>query len=143
MNGTEMVTAGGQALLSAPDATVSTSAALSAQGATVRVSRYQARPGRRALVIADLADLRGPAGGTVELPIWLFWHPNRTFDLDDLAIRRWVYQIVLREASRPEDLTLYLNGEILVELWPDLRLPKGVRRAWEEQHPSLSLAVAV
>jgi hypothetical protein len=105
-------------------------------------SRYLARPGKRALVAADLDDLRGPAAGTVELPIWLFWHPNRSFDLDDRAIRRWVYQIVLREASRPEDLTTYLNGEILVQLWPGLRLPKGVRRAWEEQHPSLALSLA-
>lgn len=104
----------------------------------VHVSRYQARPGRRALVVADLDDLRGPAGGTVELPIWLFWHANRTFDLDDAAIRRWVYQIVLREASRPEDLTRYLNGDVLRAIWPDLRLPRGVRLAWEELHPSLA-----
>jgi len=129
MNGTEAVTATGRALLSAPDA-------------SVYVSRDQSRPGRRTLVIVDLDDLRGPVGGTVELPIWLFWHPNRIFDLDDRAIRRWVYQIVLREASRPEDLTTYLNGEILVELWPDLPLPRGVRRAWEEQHPSLALGLA-
>jgi hypothetical protein len=128
VNGTETVVAGGQALLSAP-------------AAPVHVSRHVARPGRRTLVIADLADLRGPAGGSVELPIWLFWHPNRTFDLDDPAIRRWVYQIVLREASRPEDLTLYLNGEVLAAIWPDLRLPRGVRRAWEELHPSLALPV--
>jgi hypothetical protein len=129
MNGTEAVTATGRALLSVPDA-------------SVHVSRDQSRPGRRTLVIVDLDDLRGPVGGTVELPIWLFWHPNRTFDLDDPAIRRWVYQIVLREASRPEDLTRYLNGEILVQLWPGLRLPKGVRRTWEEQHPSLALSLA-
>jgi len=129
MNGTEAVTATGRALLSAP-------------GTAVHVSRHQSRPGRRALVIVDLADLRGPAGGTVELPIWLFWHPNRTFDLNDPAISRWVYQIVLREASRPEDLTTYLNGEILVELWLDLHLPRGVRRAWEERHPSLALGLA-
>lgn len=129
MNGTETVAGAGHALLSGADA-------------VVRVSRHQSRPGRRTLVIADLADLRGPAGGTVELPIWLFWHPNRTFDLDDPAIRRWVYQIVLREASRPEDLTRYLNGEILVELWPELRLPRGVRQAWEELHPALALSVA-
>ncbi|HEY6492059.1 MAG TPA: hypothetical protein VIZ43_02220 [Trebonia sp.] len=105
-------------------------------------SRHLARPGRRALVAADLDDLRGPVGGTVELPIWLFWHPNRSFDLNDTAIRRWVYQIVLREASRPEDLTGYLNGEVLAGLWPDLRLPRGVRRAWEEQHPSLAVTSA-
>jgi hypothetical protein len=128
MNGTEAVAAGGQALLSGP-------------GAGVHVSRYQSRPGRRALVIADLGDLRGPVGGTVELPIWLFWQPNRTFDLDDPAIRRWVYQIVLREASRPEDLTGYLNAAVLAELWPDLRLPRGVRQAWEEAHPSLASPV--
>ncbi|MGH3250930.1 MAG: hypothetical protein ACRDOI_32640 [Trebonia sp.] len=129
MNGTETITAAGQALLSAP-------------GPAVHVSRHQSRPGRRALVIEDLADLRGPAGGTVELPIWLFWQPNRTFDLDEPGIRRWLYQIVLREASRPEDLATFLNGEVLVGLWPDLRLPKGVRRAWEERHPSLSPALA-
>ena len=35
--------------------------------------RYQSRPGRRALVAASLADLRGPARGTVELPLRLFW----------------------------------------------------------------------
>ena len=29
--------------------------------------RYQARPGRSALVASDLADLRGPVAGTVEL----------------------------------------------------------------------------
>jgi hypothetical protein len=50
---------------------------------------------------------------------------------------RWLYQIVLREASLPDDLASYLNGDTLVTLWPDLRLPKGVRRAWEEHHPSL------
>jgi hypothetical protein len=125
MNGTAAVTETGRAQLSAP-------------GPAVHVSRHQSRPGRRALVIADLADLRGPDQGTVELPIWLFWHPNRAFDLSDPAIRRWAYQIVLREASRPEDLTTYLNRDILAALWPDLCLPKGVRRAWEEQHPSLT-----
>jgi hypothetical protein len=30
--------------------------------------RHQARPGRRAVVAADLADLRGPVHGTVTLP---------------------------------------------------------------------------
>ena len=69
---------------------------------------YQARPGRRAVVVASLADLRGPAEGTVELPIWLFWgNPDHTFDLGDKDMRRWLYQTVLREASQPEDLAAY------------------------------------
>ena len=44
---------------------------------------YQARPGRSAVVVPDLADLRGPVTGTVELPLWLFWsQPDRTFEQD-------------------------------------------------------------
>jgi hypothetical protein len=96
------------------------------------------RPGRGALVATDLADLRGPAGGTVELPLRLFWSsPDRTFDLDSPTILRWMYETVLREAVRAEELTGFLNGDTLVATWPDLWLPKGVRRAWEDCHPVL------
>jgi prevent-host-death family protein len=106
-----------------------------------RRTAYQARPGRAALVAASLADLIGPAHGVVELPLRLFWSaPDRTFDLDQPSMLRALYETVLREASRPGDLTSYLNGEILVAVWPDLFLPKGVRRAWEDQHPELRAA---
>jgi hypothetical protein len=100
-------------------------------------ARYQARPGRDALVAADLADLRGPTAGTVELPLRLFWYPDRAFDLGEPGMLRWVYQTVLREAARPEDLTTYLDGDTLVAVWRNLALPKGVRRAWEDRHPAL------
>jgi hypothetical protein len=102
--------------------------------------RNQARPGRAAVVAADLADLRGPAAGTVELPLRLFWNPDRTFDLGDPDLLRWMYENVLREASRPEDLAAYLDGELLVALWPELFLPRGVRQAWEDRHPALRAA---
>jgi hypothetical protein len=106
-------------------------------------ARYESRPGRRAVVAASLADLHGPAEGTVELPIWLFWSSaDHTFDLSDQDMRVWLYQTVLREAGRLEDVTAYLNGDMLVALWPDLYLPKGVRQAWEEQHPALRAAAA-
>jgi prevent-host-death family protein len=107
----------------------------------VRRTAYQARPGRAALVATSLANLTGPAHGVVELPLRLFWSaPDRTFDLDQPSGLQALYEIVLQEASRPDDLTSYLNGEILVAVWPDLFLPKGVRRAWEEQHPRLLAA---
>jgi len=107
------------------------------------VSRYLSRPGRRALVAADLADLHGPASGVVELPLRLFWSlPGHQFDLDDPDMLRWYYQTVLREASRAGDLTAYLDAATLFRLWPDLDLPKGVRRAWEEQHPALRVSAA-
>jgi DNA invertase Pin-like site-specific DNA recombinase len=103
---------------------------------------YQARPGRRVLVIDNLADLRGPAAGTVELPLRLFWSlPDHRFDLDDPDMRLLYYQTVLREASQPADLSGYLDRDTLVSLWPELYLPKGVRRGWEERHPALRSTV--
>lgn len=106
-------------------------------------TRYQSRPGRRAIVVTDLADLRGPARGTVTLPLWLYWSgPSPAFDLGAPFLRRWLYEIVLREAASAEDLTSYLDAGTLIALWPDLCLPKGVRRAWEELHPELRAALA-
>ena len=106
-------------------------------------ARYQSRPGRWVMVAPSLADLRGPTKGTVELPLWPFWsRPGHTLDLGDLDMRLWLYQTVLREAGRLEDLTAYLDGDTLIALWPDLYLPKGVRQAWEDAHPVLRVAVA-
>ena len=111
-------------------------------GAGAHLAPYQARPGRRALVIDRLDDLHGPVTGRVELPLRLNWSlPGHQFDLDDLDMRLWYYQTVLREASRPADLASYLDGATLIGLWPELYLPAGVRRAWEEQHEPLRAAV--
>jgi hypothetical protein len=104
-------------------------------------TQYQARPGRRVIVVTDLASLRGPSRGTVELPLRLYWSgPSPAFDLADPDMRRWLYQIVLREASQPEDLTGYLDRDTLIALWPELHLPRGVRQAWQEHHPQLAAA---
>lgn len=106
-------------------------------------TRYRARPGRPVIVITDLAELRGPVRGVVELPLRLFWSSlDRSFDLGRPFERRWLYQTVLREASQAEDLTGFLDGGTLVGLWPDLHLPRGVRQAWEERHPVLRAAAA-
>jgi hypothetical protein len=104
---------------------------------------YEARPGRRVLVVGDLADLRGPASGAVVLPLRLYWSPpGRVFDLGDPFVLRSMYQVVLGEAVRAEELTGYLDRDTLVAVWPDLYLPKGVRQAWEERHPALRAARA-
>lgn len=93
------------------------------------------------LVVSDLADLRGPASGAVTLPLRLYWSPaGRVFDLDDPVALRSMYQVVLGEAIHAEELTEYLNRDTLLAAWPDLYLPKGVRRAWEERHPALRAA---
>ncbi len=101
-------------------------------------TRYQSRPGRAVVVAASLADLRGPREGMVELPLWLFWScPGHKFDLSDRDMRLWLYQTVLREAGSAEDLSTYLDRDTLISLWPDLYLPEGVRKAWEDRYPVL------
>jgi hypothetical protein len=114
--------------------------------ATTRAGRspapYEARPGRGVLVADSLSVLHGPAAGTIELPLWLFWQQERSFDLDNPVMLRWMYEIVLREASQAADLTDHLDGDTLVAVWPQLVLPRGVRRAWEDHHPVLRQAAA-
>ena len=99
-------------------------------GASAVLTQYQARPGRKVLVVTDLASLRGPAKGTVELPLWLYWSgPSPAFDLGKPFMRRWLYEIVLRE-GRPADILAYVDGALLLDLWADLVLPRAVRSAW-------------
>lgn len=109
---------------------------------TVQARRYEARPGRRAVVAESLTDLHGPTRGQVTLPLRMFWGPEPTFDLSVEGMREWMYRTVLREAISPDELAEYLDADILVTLWPSLYLPKGVRRAWEERHPRLREAAA-
>ena len=109
----------------------------------MRVAPYLARPGRRVLVALDLADLRGPVAGRVELPLRLFWSgTSRVFDFGDQGTRQWVYETVLAQAACPEDLTGFLNDRELIALWPRMFVPRGVRAAWEEAHPVLRAASA-
>ncbi|WP_430782294.1 hypothetical protein [Actinoplanes sp. G11-F43] len=104
--------------------------------------RLAARPGRAALVIDDLAELRGPTAGVVQLPHRMLWLPpaDRCFDLADDYDRPRMYEIVLREAVRFDELRTLLHTRLLTTVWPDLLLPRGVRTAWQQRHPLLAAA---
>jgi transcriptional regulator with XRE-family HTH domain len=66
----------------------------------------------------------------VELPVDLNWsQPGRLFDLRDRADRARAYEIVLREGD-PAQISAVVDGALLVDLWPELVLPRAVRRAW-------------
>jgi len=103
---------------------------------------YQARPGRRAVVVSDLSELRGPTSGVVELPHRLFWQPDRHIDIARPALLAWMYETVLREATDVEELRTWLDGPTLVRLWGGLFVPRGVRLAWQERHPELRARTA-
>ena len=102
--------------------------------------RHLSRPGRVALVTETLDELRGPTSGVVELPHRLVWQAkdHRRFDLDDRYQRGRMYEVVLREAIRFDELRTWIDARSLVALWPELYLPRGVRRAWEERHAALA-----
>jgi transcriptional regulator with XRE-family HTH domain len=73
----------------------------------------------------------------VELPLHLNWSsPGRIFDLRSRADRARVYEIVLQEGTAA-DILAYVDGALLVDLWEDLVLPRGIRSAWA---PLISLS---
>jgi transcriptional regulator with XRE-family HTH domain len=69
--------------------------------------------------------------GRVLLPLHLNWsQPDRQFDLSDRRDRARVYEIVLREGSG-DDISAYIDGALLADLWPELILPAPLRREWQ------------
>jgi len=103
-------------------------------------ARHLARPYRPVLVAGTIGELVGPEHGMVELPLRLWWNPQRTFDLAEPTMLLWMYENVLREAVRIDELRGYLHGPTLLRVWPELNLPRGVRAAWEARHPMLRRA---
>ncbi len=101
---------------------------------------HLARPGRPAVVARTLAELAGPTRGVVELPVRLMWSRDRHFDLGDPDQLLWMYENVLRETTRSDDLRELINGRTLRRVWRLLNLPRGVRQAWESRHPGLRTA---
>jgi hypothetical protein len=109
-------------------------------GTSTDRATHLARPHRPVLVAESLGELTGPEHGVVELPQRLMWQPNRRFDLDDPDLLLWMYENVLREAIRYEELRRWINGRVLVRVWRRLNLPRPVRQAWEARHAQLRAA---
>jgi hypothetical protein len=92
------------------------------------------------LLPETLEELAGPLTGKVRLPLRLDWSERTEFRLDDPAERNVMYERVIREATRAEDLRAYLNEQALRQVWRQLFLPARVRRTWEDRFPDLRLA---
>ncbi|GAA5053684.1 hypothetical protein HNP84_002837 [Thermocatellispora tengchongensis] len=94
----------------------------------------------RAYVVPDhLGELTGPTAGVVTLPSHLDWSEQHTYDLSDEAQAGLMYERVIREAVRPEDLRL-LNAAVLKRLWRRIFLPHRARQAWESRFSDLTRA---
>jgi transcriptional regulator with XRE-family HTH domain len=67
----------------------------------------------------------------VTLPLELNWsRPGATFRLGDRRQRARCYEVVLREGM-PADIVRYVDGALLVDLWPELVLPREIRNPWQ------------
>jgi transcriptional regulator with XRE-family HTH domain len=56
-------------------------------------------------------------------------NPGREVELSDRHQRARFYEVVLREGTSTDVLT-YIDGALLVDLWPDIVLPHTIRAAW-------------
>lgn len=87
-------------------------------------------------VVDDLDELQGPRTGVIELPHRVFWQHDTRFDLTTFGGARTAYQELLAEGQK-KDLVQFLNRELLVRIWPQLRLDPRVRELWESRFPEL------
>ncbi|MFI5877093.1 hypothetical protein ACIBAH_32490 [Streptomyces sp. NPDC051445] len=87
---------------------------------------------------ASLAELRGPEHGDVALPLHVAWSGMAVYSLDNPRQRMGLYRTVLHEGLS-DDLSRYLNQDLLVQMWPVLRTLVGrtVRTVWEDAFPQL------
>lgn len=114
-------------------------------GATPRITftERHAGFGRTVLVPSHLPRLDpAQAFATVTLPLHLNWsEPGREFDLRERKQRARVYEIVLREGTE-DDILTYVDGALLVDMWPDLVLSRDIRAAWEPVMSRISVGTA-
>lgn len=66
----------------------------------------------------------------VKLPHHVAWSGQGDFDLGVRSERGKAYEILLTEGL-PEDITMFVDGALLVDLWSDLFLPGHVKAAWQ------------
>jgi hypothetical protein len=84
----------------------------------------------------NLADLKGPPCGILELPHSVLWSQGNRVDLDMPGGIPMAYQAILSEGT-PEEQECLLNREVLFRHWHDLVLPLRVRVLWETRFPAL------
>jgi hypothetical protein len=95
---------------------------------------------RTYLLPDTLLELAGPVTGVIQLPLRLDWSDHMVFHLEEPAERNLMYERVIREATRADDLRSYLNESVLRQVWSLLFLPRSVRQNWEQRFPDLRLA---
>ncbi|MFE4544126.1 ribbon-helix-helix domain-containing protein [Arthrobacter sp. NPDC056727] len=89
------------------------------------------------LVPGGLEALRGPASGTVQLPVHLDWGPDNVYDVADDGSCAVLYQLTLQNSGSVDEMAGIINVGRLLALWPSMRLPDPCRHLWETAFPQL------
>jgi hypothetical protein len=98
---------------------------------------------RKPYIVAEsLSELHGPTEGTITLPQHLDWSGSSAYDLGKPARLASMYRTVLNEAATREDLSAWIDGQTLTQLWHTLWLPPPLRRLWESRFAELSPTAA-
>jgi hypothetical protein len=87
----------------------------------------------------SLEHLFGPSSGLLTLPIDLYWGPTPVMNLDSVGGLVMAYQATISEGCAADQVK-FLNRELLIEIWPELRLPSRARELWETRFPELTAA---
>jgi hypothetical protein len=105
---------------------------------TALPSRYAGLPRR---IPRSLADLAGPAHGTVRPPTRLVWSGPTEFDIDNPGQRLTLYRTLI-DCGQRDDFIAYVNADLLVQDWPVIRRLTGRRivEIWEASLPDLANA---
>ncbi len=74
------------------------------------------------------------------MPGTIDWGPKRTYNVALDAGRRVMYELVLQEGASTEQVSQYVNGQALAQVWRRLWLPRRVRTMWEERLSELRQA---
>ena len=68
----------------------------------------------------------------VELPLEVHWsYPFRSFDLDDVHDRVFVYETVLRQGAGTH-VRQFIDVDELLAIWDELYLPAHIEAAWAD-----------
>lgn len=86
---------------------------------------------------SSLEALRGPATGTLELPVSVHWGPQRAYDLGTHHELVFAYQQIVREGTTADQEGL-LNRDLLVRVWSELILPERCQALWESRFSELA-----
>jgi len=92
----------------------------------------QDRRGKPFFVPHQLPQLPPSAAmAQVHLPMHVNWsNPEQIWDLSNRSQRLLAYQMLIAEGG-PDDISTFVDGSLLIDLWQEMFVPEDIRAAWQ------------